>query len=349
MAPARRASVRRSRRLSEQQPSAPGSDGARTKSAEDRSQGKRGVGGDEGGMSCDEDLEGMVVDLSFEGVADDPTWRQADRPSIAGREEAGGKGVVRQGGGGSEAGRRSTGAREAPEGRDRRGRVRRPGVARFAQGGKEAVVEGDDAAENSAGSQPESGGRSARHAPAASEATDRCREAPLSTSAHSSGSGGGSVHPQPQPTPPAASQPSRASSAAIAAGLNTPLPPGVEDIDAESSQCSESHLCNPDYSQEHAAYLRVQETRNRPSAYIGVRQRDMRQNMRSVLVDWIVEVCDQFKLSSRTLFQVSRHVRATAAEHEHKPTDSRWDRRDPMNSACVPRCCSAVAARTVLE
>ncbi|CBJ31007.1 Putative cyclin A [Ectocarpus siliculosus] len=81
------------------------------------------------------------------------------------------------------------------------------------------------------------------------------------------------------------------------------LPPGVKDIDAGVSEEGESHLLNPDYAKEHALYLREQEKRNRPVAYIGAKQKDMRPSMRSVLVDWICEVCDQFKLSSRTLFQ----------------------------------------------
>ncbi|CAM9413969.1 unnamed protein product, partial [Scytosiphon promiscuus] len=81
------------------------------------------------------------------------------------------------------------------------------------------------------------------------------------------------------------------------------LPEGVADIDAGVREESESHLLNPDYAKDHAAFLREQEKQNRPSGYIGVRQKDMRPSMRSVLVDWICEVCDQFKLSSRTLFQ----------------------------------------------
>lgn len=84
------------------------------------------------------------------------------------------------------------------------------------------------------------------------------------------------------------------------------LPPGVKDIDAGVQEEGDSHLLNPDYVKEHAAFLREQEKRNRPTAYIGLKQKDMRPSMRSVLVDWICEVCDQFKLSARTLFQVRR-------------------------------------------
>lgn len=83
----------------------------------------------------------------------------------------------------------------------------------------------------------------------------------------------------------------------------------MKDIDAGVSEEGESHLLNPEYAKEHALYLREQEKRNRPVAYIGAKQKDMRPSMRSVLVDWICEVCDQFKLSSRTLFQVSDRAR----------------------------------------
>ncbi|CAM9949135.1 unnamed protein product, partial [Discosporangium mesarthrocarpum] len=61
MAPARRTTLRRSRRLADQP-------------AHEEEQVSTGTDNAERGMSCDEDLEGAVVDLSFEGDHDDIHW-----------------------------------------------------------------------------------------------------------------------------------------------------------------------------------------------------------------------------------------------------------------------------------
>ncbi|CAN0429337.1 unnamed protein product, partial [Discosporangium mesarthrocarpum] len=81
------------------------------------------------------------------------------------------------------------------------------------------------------------------------------------------------------------------------------LPHGVKDIDADIKASASPHLLNAEYSREHARYLREQERKNRPSPHV-FSGRDIRQGVRGVLVDWIVEVCDQFRMSSRALFQV---------------------------------------------
>ncbi|CAM9550574.1 unnamed protein product, partial [Choristocarpus tenellus] len=81
------------------------------------------------------------------------------------------------------------------------------------------------------------------------------------------------------------------------------IPQGVQDIDATIKSESDPHLLNAEYSWEQAANLRTQERVNRPKPYIFVGQ-DIKPSVRSVLIDWIVEVCDQFHMSSRALFQV---------------------------------------------
>eukprot|EP00752_Nemacystus_decipiens_P002871 g2672.t1 len=306
MAPARRASVRgvrRSRRVHDQQPStaasasnnsgnsigvgvrsgqrrarpAPAPAAAAAAAAATRrscgnaaaSAGAVKDGDEEGSMSCDEDLEGMVVDLSFEGVADE-------------REEGGGGG----GGGGERASRRGStrSSRHGAEGEEGRARGTggdRAAAAEQACSDREAAGGGGAAA-----AEREHGGEAQLQSRPASVATRRQQQ-----------------QQQQQRRRRQQQQQRQHSSARIASAAAAALPPGVEDIDAGVGEEGDAHLLNPDYVKEHAAFLREQEKRNRPSAYIGTKQKDMRPGMRSVLVDWICEVCDQFKLSSRTLFQ----------------------------------------------
>lgn len=392
MAPARRASVRvrRSRRLSEQPASSAGRTGGRTTSVAGvgagagggsgagrgggRGSGGDGSGGDgsgaegdDGGMSCDEDLEGMVVDLSFDGVADDAAWRdrrQSAPPAlqaVAGNDDlVGSTGVVEgaRGSGRSQSEAFASGSRgattatatSAVSGNTANSSLdvqvqtapiaEEPGrVTKTARGGNRdggsrgGGVEGStsirassDAGTGSALSrssslssastveeqqQDDDFERNAAGAAASTSLKRRAAAAELET--------GLARKPVAAPSPGATCEASASSAAATAAefaekiseermlaaaGARTPLPAGVEDIDAGVLDAAESHLQNAEYVVEHAAFLRTQERRNRPGAYIGGKQKDMRHNMRSVLVDWIVEVCDQFKLSSRTLFQV---------------------------------------------
>lgn len=321
--------------------------------------GEEGSGGegDDGSMSCDEDLEGMVVDLSFDGVADDAAWRtlpdrrqQAPAPQAApsnGDDSA-------PGGGGEGRTRGSKGRIEALDS----GRRDAASVANGNTNGnlnvqvQTAVAEtaGRPRARGRNGDVVSRGGALTRTGPDirarsssqssastveeqlqdfSSDGSDGCRPAAAGAgrapeTAHVSGSQldlalapkASSATPTGLDSKPAANTDSAGAGVAAvaerlsnermaaAAGARTPLPAGVEDIDAGVVEAAESHLQNAEYVVEHAAFLRQQERRNRPGAYIGAKQKDMRQNMRSVLVDWIVEVCDQFKLSSRALFQV---------------------------------------------
>lgn len=351
MAPARRVSVRRSRRLSEQQPAASGRAGASrvaTSSASSSGGGGSGTGGvpgsrnsegeDDAGMSCDEDLEGTIVDLSFEGVTDYPStsslWRDSGRRSSrqdgehsrdteGGNSKAMGREWSGEGGESGKTGSESTRARREV---DRKGsRVRDRSSSGRGRDAARLVSVGDIERKTDAVVRGGSGGS----AVAAQLSTDET----VARSGARDGAGGSlqlqdraergylsGVAGEDSET----SQPSQKllrvprvhveceadrklfSEHTVVADVpvRTPLPIGVEDIDAGVWDEGESHLLNPDYVVEHAAFLRVQEKKNRPGAYIGSRQKDMRSSMRSVLVDWIVEVCDQFKLSPRTLFQV---------------------------------------------
>lgn len=50
------------------------------------------------------------------------------------------------------------------------------------------------------------------------------------------------------------------------------------------------------------AYMRKLELENRPKATYMKKQMDITSNMRSILVDWLVEVCEEYKLNSETLY-----------------------------------------------
>lgn len=380
MAPVRRASVRvrRSRRLSEQpasnngrgrlttaaSSSSAGNTGARGGSAGDRGAARERVAessgeGDDGGMSCDEDLEGMVVDLSFEGVADDSAWRalpyrrQQFAPASTSTNRAVGAAAngnhVVDGGVGGGIGDKGASERgiDASEGKDRsdssasgnnnshldievqadasqRGRASRIGRGgagrdshpRAAKGGSESGRNTRSSSQSSASTVEEELAQAAlpRGPPPRGHISGNddleIKEAPkTSGSSYARLAGGSSKDAKPEAAEARAAAIDKRLSedrSILAAGARTPLPAGVEDIDAAVMDEAESHLQNAEYSVEHAAFLRIQERRNRPVPYIGMKQKDMRQHMRSVLVDWIVEVCDQFKLSSRTLFQVRR-------------------------------------------
>lgn len=48
--------------------------------------------------------------------------------------------------------------------------------------------------------------------------------------------------------------------------------------------------------------MRIQEQENRPKASYMNKQMDITPNMRSILVDWLVEVCEEYKLDAETLY-----------------------------------------------
>ena len=54
-------------------------------------------------------------------------------------------------------------------------------------------------------------------------------------------------------------------------------------------------------------HLRAQEHKYRPTMYLSTVQREMNMKapMRATLVDWIIEVCTEYKLQSATTFLVS--------------------------------------------
>jgi cyclin A len=61
-------------------------------------------------------------------------------------------------------------------------------------------------------------------------------------------------------------------------------------------------LLVPEYCEEIYTYLREAETRNRAKASYMRKQPDITASMRSILVDWLVEVAEEYKLHRETLY-----------------------------------------------
>lgn len=69
------------------------------------------------------------------------------------------------------------------------------------------------------------------------------------------------------------------------------------DIDAGAS-----HLEGGEYIEEIHSYLRTLELRFRPNGGYMRKQRDISHSMRSILVDWLVEVAEEYRLQPQTLY-----------------------------------------------
>jgi cyclin-A len=82
--------------------------------------------------------------------------------------------------------------------------------------------------------------------------------------------------------------------------LRTPAAPTFVDIDVDNG--AEQSACIA-YAPEIFAHLREAEIRHRPcTTYMESRQTDINAAMRSILVDWLVEVAQEYRLTSDTLF-----------------------------------------------
>lgn len=64
----------------------------------------------------------------------------------------------------------------------------------------------------------------------------------------------------------------------------------------------------PDYQTDILEYLKEAEVRFRPKSDYMRKQPDINGNMRTVLVDWIVEVCEEYRLNTETLYLAVSYV-----------------------------------------
>jgi cyclin A len=78
----------------------------------------------------------------------------------------------------------------------------------------------------------------------------------------------------------------------------------VRDIDAPSATVSSHHA---KLVRELDAFYRKHETKYLPEAdYIGTVQKDINEKMRTILVDWLVEVGEEYELDSQTFHKAVR-------------------------------------------
>lgn len=82
------------------------------------------------------------------------------------------------------------------------------------------------------------------------------------------------------------------------------LPPNVEDFDSE---CGTDPFQAPQYAQDIFLYFKQRELKFIPRRYME-QQNEITQDMRAVLVDWLVEVQESFELNHETLYSAVRLV-----------------------------------------
>ena len=79
-----------------------------------------------------------------------------------------------------------------------------------------------------------------------------------------------------------------------------------DELDAlmrQQSEQRELELKNcEEYAREIIHHLKELELVNRPKANYIKQQSDITSSMRSILVDWLVEVCEEYKLHTETLY-----------------------------------------------
>lgn len=67
-------------------------------------------------------------------------------------------------------------------------------------------------------------------------------------------------------------------------------------------------LTAPEYEEDIYSYLREAEAKNRAKPGYMKRQQDITSSMRSILVDWLVEVAEEYKLHRETLFLAVNYI-----------------------------------------
>jgi len=82
------------------------------------------------------------------------------------------------------------------------------------------------------------------------------------------------------------------------------LPPNVEDFDSE---CGNDPFQTPQYAHDIFLYFKQRESKFIPRRYME-QQTELTCDMRSVLVDWLVEVQESFELNHETLYSAVRLV-----------------------------------------
>lgn len=86
--------------------------------------------------------------------------------------------------------------------------------------------------------------------------------------------------------------------------FDSPMDMSVIEAEEKSINVNDS----PDYAAEIHAYIREMEVKTRPKAGYMKKQPDITNSMRAILVDWLVEVGEEYKLQSETLYLAVNYI-----------------------------------------
>ncbi|XP_014324838.1 cyclin-A2 [Xiphophorus maculatus] len=86
--------------------------------------------------------------------------------------------------------------------------------------------------------------------------------------------------------------------------FDSPMDMSVVDGDEKSVNVNEV----PEYAAEIHTYLREMEVKTRPKAGYMKKQPDITNSMRAILVDWLVEVGEEYKLQNETLYLAVNYI-----------------------------------------
>ncbi|MBN3277226.1 CCNA2 protein, partial [Polyodon spathula] len=82
----------------------------------------------------------------------------------------------------------------------------------------------------------------------------------------------------------------------------------VLDMSVNEAEEKVSTVKVPDYSLDIHKYLREMEVKSRPKAGYMKKQPDITNSMRAILVDWLVEVGEEYKLQNETLYLAVNYI-----------------------------------------
>lgn len=90
--------------------------------------------------------------------------------------------------------------------------------------------------------------------------------------------------------------------------MQSPPPAVIPDPLGDLDRISSDHLYCPEYAGEIFRYLRSCEVRYMPNPAYLTKQQDINEGMRSILVDWLVEVSGEYKMTTQTLYLAVNYI-----------------------------------------
>lgn len=112
----------------------------------------------------------------------------------------------------------------------------------------------------------------------------------------------------PQPRLPLAEVPSSPDIICLEDSMESPMVLDISEDEKKPLDREAVILTVPEYEEDIYNYLRQAELRNRAKPGYMKRQQDITSSMRSILVDWLVEVSEEYKLHRVTLFLAVNYI-----------------------------------------